>query len=113
MREVIELWAKEKAEFPGEFVEFAPVCSWPKPVRRPHPPLYVGGASARAFARPAEYGAAWTPSHMPRLPVEAPGAQTDRMRRVAGVSPPVVAHGVPHDPETLRTPDEMTETCDR
>ncbi|MEU6917380.1 LLM class F420-dependent oxidoreductase [Streptomyces olindensis] len=101
MRAIIELWTQEKAEFHGEFVDFDPVYSWPKPVQRPHPPIYVGGASARAFVRLAEYGAAWMPSHMPHLPVEALGEQIDRMRQVAGVSPAVVVHGVPHDPETL------------
>jgi alkanesulfonate monooxygenase SsuD/methylene tetrahydromethanopterin reductase-like flavin-dependent oxidoreductase (luciferase family) len=26
-------------------VDFGPVHAWPKPVQRPHPPVYVGGAN--------------------------------------------------------------------
>lgn len=58
MRAMVRLWTEEKAEFHGEFVDFDPVFSWPKPVQRPHPPIYVGGGKA-AFARIAEYGTAW------------------------------------------------------
>lgn len=45
-----EIWHHDKAEFHGEFVDFDPIYSWPKPVQRPHPPVYVGGGE-KAFAR--------------------------------------------------------------
>lgn len=100
IRAIIALWTQEKAEFHGEFVDFDPVYSWPKPVQRPHPPIYVGGGSERTFARVAEYGSAWLPSAVP--PVEL-GAQIDRMREVAGSDVPVVVFGAEHDKETLET----------
>ncbi|QFU92511.1 LLM class F420-dependent oxidoreductase [Amycolatopsis sp. YIM 10] len=98
MRAIIELWTKEKPEFHGEFVDFDPVHSWPKPVQRPHPPIYVGGGSQRAFARLAEYGSAWLPSAVP--PQEL-GAHIDRMRQVTGAQTPVTVFGAEYDPETL------------
>ncbi|MQA96643.1 MAG: TIGR03619 family F420-dependent LLM class oxidoreductase [Streptosporangiales bacterium] len=58
---VKELWTKEKAEFHGEYVDFAPSYSWPKPVQRPHPPIYVGGAGPTTFDRVIEWGDAWLP----------------------------------------------------
>jgi len=36
----------------------------PKPVQRPHPPLWIGGRSAAALRRAARSGDAWHPSHL-------------------------------------------------
>lgn len=47
-----EIWARDEAEFHGEFIDFDPIYAWPKPVQRPHPPIFIGGESDAA-ARPA------------------------------------------------------------
>lgn len=52
------LWTREIAEYKGEFVTLEPAYAWPKPVQRPHPPLYFGGGPA-AFGRIARFGAGW------------------------------------------------------
>ncbi|GGN63233.1 LLM class F420-dependent oxidoreductase [Streptomyces albiflavescens] len=98
IRAIIELWTKDEAEFHGDFVDFDPVYSWPKPVQGPYPPLWVGGNSDRAFARVAEHGTAWMPSGVP--PKEL-GARIDRMRQVAGDGPTVVVYAARHDRESL------------
>ena len=98
IRAMIELWTKDEAEFHGEFVNFDPVFCWPKPVQRPHPPIYVGGGSERTFARVAEYGTAWMPS---RVPPKELGEQIDRMRQTAGDRPSVVVYAAPHYREAL------------
>ncbi|WP_406176684.1 LLM class F420-dependent oxidoreductase [Streptomyces sp. NBC_00996] len=98
IRAIIELWTKDEAEFHGDFVDFDPVYSWPKPVQRPYPPVWVGGNSDRAFARVAAYGTAWMPSGVP--PKEL-GARIDRMRQIAGDRPAVVVYGARHDRESL------------
>jgi probable F420-dependent oxidoreductase len=36
----------------------------PKPVQRPHPPLWIGGRSDAALRRAARAGDAWHPSHL-------------------------------------------------
>lgn len=56
IRVMREIWTRDAAEFHGEHVDFTPIYSWPKPVQRPHPPIYVGGESDRSLARVAEYG---------------------------------------------------------
>lgn len=58
IRAMREMWTKDEAEFHGEFVSFDPIFAWPKPVQKPHPPIYVGGGSP-AFDRESEYGDAW------------------------------------------------------
>ena len=59
-----EIWTKEEAEYHGEFVDFDPIFSRPKPVRKPHVPIYVGGGKA-AFGRVAEFGDAWLANGLP------------------------------------------------
>lgn len=55
---MIEIWTNEKAEFHGEFVNFDPIYSWPKPVQKPYPPLFLGGGPA-GFKRIARLNAGW------------------------------------------------------
>ncbi|TCO55849.1 LLM class F420-dependent oxidoreductase [Actinocrispum wychmicini] len=55
------IWTDDEAEFHGEHVDFDPIFSWPKPVRRPHPPIAVGGESPAALTRLARYGNEWMP----------------------------------------------------
>lgn len=61
LRALQEIWASEKAEFHGRFVDFDPMYSWPKPVQQPHPPIYVGGGAAAA-RRAAKFGFGWIPN---------------------------------------------------
>ena len=56
------LWADEKAEFHGEFVDIEPSFAWPKPVQLPWPPLFVGGQGGpKLFAAVADYADGWMP----------------------------------------------------
>jgi probable F420-dependent oxidoreductase len=56
-----EIWTSEQAEFHGTHVNFDPIFAWPKPVQRPHLPIYVGGESPAALDRLARFGDAWLP----------------------------------------------------
>jgi probable F420-dependent oxidoreductase len=56
-----EIWTKDEAEFHGKFIDFDPISAWPKPVQKPHPPIYIGGESPAALDRLAKYGDAWLP----------------------------------------------------
>ncbi|GHJ36929.1 LLM class F420-dependent oxidoreductase [Streptomyces sp. TS71-3] len=55
------IWTEDEAEFHGRFIDFGPALSWPKPVQRPHPPLYVGGESRAALQRLLTLGDGWLP----------------------------------------------------
>lgn len=56
------IWTSERAEFHGEFVDFDPIYSWPKPVQHPHLPVLVGGNGPTVFERVLEYGDGWAPN---------------------------------------------------
>ena len=56
-----QIWTADEAEYHGEYVDFDPIALWPKPVQRPHPPIYVGGESPAALRRLATSGDGWLP----------------------------------------------------
>ena len=55
------IWAEEEPEFHGEFVDFDPVWSWPKPVQTPNPPILVGGETDYTLRRVVEWADGWFP----------------------------------------------------
>ncbi len=57
-----KLWTEEAASFSGDFVHFEDSWSWPKPVRKPHPPILIGAAAGpKLFEHIAEYADGWIP----------------------------------------------------
>ncbi|WP_319448190.1 MULTISPECIES: LLM class F420-dependent oxidoreductase [unclassified Mycobacterium] len=93
-----EIWHHDEAEFHGAFVDFDPIYSWPKPVQRPHPPVYVGGGE-KAFPRVAAAGDGWFPN--PVSP-DGLGDQIRRLRELAGWDVPVtVMHVGPAEAELV------------
>jgi probable F420-dependent oxidoreductase len=55
------IWTQSKAEYHGEFVNFDPMMTWPKPVQKPHVPVIVGGAFPYSARRAIRYGDGWIP----------------------------------------------------
>jgi probable F420-dependent oxidoreductase len=56
-----DMWSGEAASAEGEQFRAEGIRQRPRPVQMPHPPIWVGGNSARARQRVADYGAGWTP----------------------------------------------------
>jgi probable F420-dependent oxidoreductase len=54
-----ELWTKDNPSFEGEFFRFKDIGFAPKPVQKPHPPIWVGGDSPGAFRRVVTLGDGW------------------------------------------------------
>jgi probable F420-dependent oxidoreductase len=87
LQAMVEIWTKETAEFHGDFVNFDPIYSWPKPQTQPYAPLYFGGGPAN-FERIARFGAGWLslgPS------ADALSGPLEQLRAVAGADVPVIA----------------------
>ncbi len=56
-----EIWNNDEAQFHGEFVNFDPIWSWPKPKQAGGPPVWMGANSKWVFDRVAEYCDGWMP----------------------------------------------------
>ena len=66
-----ELWTKPAPSFNGKYVRFADVRFEPKPLQKPHPPIWIGGESEPAIDRAVRLGDAWYPVGMnPRRPLD-------------------------------------------
>jgi probable F420-dependent oxidoreductase len=58
------LWTSDNPRFEGEFYRFRDIGFAPKPVQKPHPPIWVGGNSPGAFRRVVEHGDGWHASSL-------------------------------------------------
>jgi probable F420-dependent oxidoreductase len=58
---MVAIWTQTKPEYHGEFVNFEPMMTWPKPAQKPHPPIIIGGAFPQAARRVLAYGNGWIP----------------------------------------------------
>jgi probable F420-dependent oxidoreductase len=61
VRAMRKIWTAEEAEYHGEFVDFGPIWSWPKPAQQPHPPVLVGGNGPGTEDRVLDFGDGWLP----------------------------------------------------
>ena len=78
-----ELWSKDEPEFHGEFIDFDPVWSYPKPVDG-DVPILLGAQSKWSFDRVVDYCDGWMPIALRgdmRADMEQLKAAADRAER--------------------------------
>ena len=56
---MIALWTQERPSYEGKYVKFNDIGFDPKPVQKPHLPLWIGGNSDAALRRVARFGTGW------------------------------------------------------
>ena len=79
-----ELWTSETPTFEGKYCRFSDITFLPKPVQKPHPPIWVGGESPRALRRTAELADGWYPlGANPNFPLEKPEQLAAAISRLA------------------------------
>jgi alkanesulfonate monooxygenase SsuD/methylene tetrahydromethanopterin reductase-like flavin-dependent oxidoreductase (luciferase family) len=61
LRTMLEIWKEGPSEFSGEYNSFEPEEFYPKPVQKPHPPIWFGGSSEKAMGMVIEFGSGWLP----------------------------------------------------
>jgi probable F420-dependent oxidoreductase len=105
-----EIWTNDEAKYHGEYVDFDPIWSWPKPANKPHPPVLIGGDGPRTLERVVEYGDGWMPiggrggSDHFKTRIE----ELQRMAKEAGRDPiPVSVFGAAGQPETIERFESM------
>ena len=72
-----ELWTSDNPTFEGKYCRFSDIHFMPKPVQKPHPPIWVGGESPRALRRTAELANGWYPLGSN---LEFPMAEADQLK---------------------------------
>ncbi|HEU0160184.1 MAG TPA: LLM class F420-dependent oxidoreductase [Hyphomicrobiaceae bacterium] len=81
------LWTQDRPAFHGRHARFKDLIFAPKPVRKPHPPIWIGGESPLALQRVVRLGDAWYPaSNNPQHRLDTAqrvGAGVQELRRVA------------------------------
>jgi probable F420-dependent oxidoreductase len=90
------LWTEREATFHGEFVNFDRVLMEPKPLQRPHPPVWVGGLGPTVIDRVLAFGDAWFPNWTPDITDRAAELRSRAERPVD-----FMAMGPPADPKVL------------
>ncbi|HXU87740.1 MAG TPA: TIGR03619 family F420-dependent LLM class oxidoreductase [Methylomirabilota bacterium] len=81
LRAMRELWTSPAPSFSGRYTRFADVVFEPKPIQKPHPPIWVGGHSRAALRRAVEFGATWHPIN--RTPEELRAGRAELARQSA------------------------------
>lgn len=60
-------WTQDDPSFDGRYYKLGDVGFYPKPVQKPHPPIWVGGFADGALRRVAKYGDAWHAAGPPEM----------------------------------------------
>ena len=114
LRESIEamqaIWANDNAEYHGELVNFDPIWSWPKPVQKPHPPIYLGGHGEKALKRVVKYCDGWMPIPVRAGDMQREIAQLHELAKAAGRDPKSITislYGVAPDVDAIRAYAKM------
>lgn len=56
---IVELWTSDSPQFDGKYVSFSDVAFEPKPIQKPHLPIWIGGDADAALRRAAKYASGW------------------------------------------------------
>ena len=98
------LWTTEPAEYHGKYVDFGPSYIRPKPVQKPHPPIYIGGDSDATVKRVIRHEAGWISNP---LPVDHLGKRINQLRAGAGHDVPLAQFGTPADHDYWRAVEDL------
>ena len=98
------LWTQEPAEYHGKYIDIESSYMRPKPVQKPHPPIYIGGASEATVKRVIRHDAGWISN---ALPVDFLGKFVSQMRDGLGHEVPLAQFGTPADPEYWSAVEEL------
>jgi probable F420-dependent oxidoreductase len=59
IRVIRSMWTDQKVSFKGEFYKLREAVCEPKPLQKPHPPIWVGGGGRKTLRLAARYADGW------------------------------------------------------
>jgi probable F420-dependent oxidoreductase len=62
IRAMKAIWTTHPSTYEGEYIRFTNAEIYPKPLQKPHPPLWIGGWTEAAMKRTARLGDGWLPA---------------------------------------------------
>ena len=93
-----ELWTKDDPVFQGEHYQLSGMGFMPKPVQKPHPPIWIGGHTNPAIRRAAKYGDGWMPIGLRPPAILEPEELAEKIARLRRLT---VRAGRPEDAVSL------------
>ncbi|MDP9075549.1 MAG: TIGR03619 family F420-dependent LLM class oxidoreductase [Actinomycetota bacterium] len=78
------IWTTDPVEFDGTHFQVARSIIGPKPIQKPHPPLYLAAYAPAAMRRTARVGDGWNPAGIPLAAMAAMHAGIQAMAREEG-----------------------------
>lgn len=81
------IWKDDPAEFHGQYYNLAKSIVNPKPVQKPHPPIYLAAFSPGALSRVARLADGWNPVGMPVAAMRGMWENIRNMAKEAGRNP--------------------------
>ena len=80
-------WTQEISEYHGEFFDFPPIRSFPKPMQKPYPPILVGGMAPKVLERIVANADGWLPNRITPQELEVKRRELDDLATAAGRDP--------------------------
>jgi probable F420-dependent oxidoreductase len=82
-----ELWTKDAPAYNGKHVNFSDVLFYPKPLQKPHPPIWIGGESVPAIRRTIRFADVWYPGNNSQtMPLDTPARLAEGIAKVRAAS---------------------------
>ena len=104
------LWTQERVSFRGRFYTLDDAAFFPKPLQRPHPPIWIGGDSPAALRRVARHGDGWLAVPRDLAHLVASVRTLRQAAEAAGRDPAAIGIATSG---AARSPDELLELVPR
>jgi len=101
------LWEDKISSFEGEYYKLPESIQLPKPVQKPHPPLFFGGESNPALRRVAQFGQGWmgyrlTPDTLPERLEKLTAMLKEHGRTLEEIELSISPYDTPCDLDTVK-----------
>ena len=83
------MWTSDEPTYEGKYARVADIYFRPQPVRKPHPPIWIGGDSMPALRWTARLGDGWLPVGLaPKRPLNTVARYRDAAETLADLIRP-------------------------